>query len=273
MMGVCRFTPCFGYDFVGDFCGLHSDNDCKAMCEDGGTCSRIDRWTVGGVPANLLPDNTPCNNGNGLCRSGECMASGPTPNPTPSPPSPSATTDAPAPVPTPTSGCQDGDLPGAWKCWGAPCTCKRVSDGNLCGRRDDIGTQIRETCLVSCGTCDMPTPLPTPLPTQLTPAPTPEPTAATPSPTASTPSPTTPTSEPTCQDGSLPDNWRCGDNACTCDLLQALCQSTHWASPTIKSTCVATCGLCDAGFVQLAGQVESSVWSEGSQDPIVVTAL
>jgi hypothetical protein len=88
--GTCTGTWCtdgLGGDVVGDFCGLHADNDCKMRCSYQGACDDLPllTWQSTGVPVNYLDDGSLCSGGAGTCVSGHCELA-PTPAPSPAPP-------------------------------------------------------------------------------------------------------------------------------------------------------------------------------------------
>ncbi|CAJ1376840.1 unnamed protein product [Effrenium voratum] len=75
--GLCIPSKCSDYNFVGDYCGLQPQNDCKFMCTDNNhACSSMEGWLVNAQPANYVHDQVPCtfaNPGDGICVSGQCF--------------------------------------------------------------------------------------------------------------------------------------------------------------------------------------------------------
>ncbi|CAK9003741.1 Voltage-dependent T-type calcium channel subunit alpha-1H [Durusdinium trenchii] len=75
--GLCIPSKCSDYHFVGDFCGLQAQNECKFMCMDQNhACSTMDGWLVRQEPANYVRDQVPCNwrrGSDGICMKGSCV--------------------------------------------------------------------------------------------------------------------------------------------------------------------------------------------------------
>eukprot|EP00434_Breviolum_minutum_P026857 symbB.v1.2.023738.t1/scaffold2147.1/size87931/2 len=75
--GLCIPSKCSDYHFVGDYCGLQNQNECKFMCLDKNKgCSDMEGWLVNQEPANYVRDQVPCNwkkAGDGVCMKGSCV--------------------------------------------------------------------------------------------------------------------------------------------------------------------------------------------------------
>jgi len=77
--GLCIPSRCSDaeFTFVGDYCGLQPQNECKFMCFDrNGACSNMDGWLLNKQPANYVRNQVPCNwkkPGDGVCIDGSCI--------------------------------------------------------------------------------------------------------------------------------------------------------------------------------------------------------
>eukprot|EP00928_Gymnodinium_smaydae_P022648 TRINITY_DN18958_c0_g1_i1.p1 TRINITY_DN18958_c0_g1~~TRINITY_DN18958_c0_g1_i1.p1 ORF type:complete len:1788 (-),score=164.35 TRINITY_DN18958_c0_g1_i1:192-4871(-) len=78
-MGKCEDVLCSGGFSVGgvrlgDFCGLHEDNDCRIRCHYKGSCNYLKGFGLNGKDMNLREDGTKCMGGKGTCTNGVCSA-------------------------------------------------------------------------------------------------------------------------------------------------------------------------------------------------------
>ncbi|CAK0843530.1 unnamed protein product [Prorocentrum cordatum] len=76
-LGTCQDTWCTNIDHpsLGDFCGLHPDNECKVNCLLNGDCNALDdyTWLETGAPINHREDGGLCSGGAGICIFGACV--------------------------------------------------------------------------------------------------------------------------------------------------------------------------------------------------------